>query len=176
MSITKKYERRYLYRAKRTDNGEWVEGLLTIMWRQYHIINPSNENIAYAIDETTICQYTGLTDVTKWENLTKKEQQLFLLKWNYKENRHNQKEDWTGKEIWENDIVEREMFGKKVRGIITWHDIGFTGFMLKVCNGGSVSFYSLGRGMFDDDEGCQCSDEVIGNVFDNPKLIDMYSI
>lgn len=63
--------REILFKAKRIDNGGWVEGLLTIMWRQYHIINPSNENIAYAIDETTICQYTGLTDKNGkriWEN------------------------------------------------------------------------------------------------------------
>ena len=51
---------RYLYRAKRIDNGEWVEGLLTIMWGQFHIINPDYENTAYPINEHTICQCTGL--------------------------------------------------------------------------------------------------------------------
>ena len=51
---------RYLYRAKRIDNGEWVEGLLTIMWEQFHIINPDDENTAYPINEHTICQCTGL--------------------------------------------------------------------------------------------------------------------
>lgn len=63
--------REILFKAKREDNGEWVEGLLTIMWGQYHIINPSNENIAYPIDPDTICQYTGLTDKNGkkiWEN------------------------------------------------------------------------------------------------------------
>ena len=53
---------RYLYRAKRIDNGEWVEGLLTIMWGQLHIIVPEDENTAYPIDESTICQCTGLKD------------------------------------------------------------------------------------------------------------------
>lgn len=51
---------RYLFRAKRTDNGEWVEGLLTIMWGQLHIISPDDENTAYPIDESTICQCAGL--------------------------------------------------------------------------------------------------------------------
>ena len=51
---------RYLYRAKRIDNGEWVEGLLTIMWGQFHIINSDDENTAYPINEHTICQCTGL--------------------------------------------------------------------------------------------------------------------
>ena len=50
---------RYLYRAKRIDSGEWVEGLLTIMWEQPHIIIPEDENTAYPIDESTICQCYG---------------------------------------------------------------------------------------------------------------------
>lgn len=54
--------REILFKTKRIDNGEWVEGLLTVMWGQYHIINPNDENTAYPIDEKTICQYTGLTD------------------------------------------------------------------------------------------------------------------
>lgn len=62
---------RYLYRAKRTDNGEFIEGLLTIMWGQFHIINPDDENTAYPIDQSTICQCTGLKDKHGkliWEN------------------------------------------------------------------------------------------------------------
>lgn len=57
--------REILFKAKRLDNGEWVEGLLTVMWGQYHIINPKDENTAYPIDPDTICQYTGLTDKAK---------------------------------------------------------------------------------------------------------------
>lgn len=62
---------RYLCRGKRIDNGEWVEGLLTIMWGQYHILDPDNENTAYPIEESTICQCTGLKDKNGkliWEN------------------------------------------------------------------------------------------------------------
>ena len=62
---------RYLYRAKRIDNGEWVQGLLTIMWGKLLIINHDDENLAYQIDESTICQCTGLRDKNGkliWEN------------------------------------------------------------------------------------------------------------
>ena len=54
--------REILFKAKRTDNKEWVEGILTVMWGQYHIINPADENTAYPVDSESICQYTGLTD------------------------------------------------------------------------------------------------------------------
>lgn len=63
--------REILFRAKRIDNGEWVDGLPQKMWGEWHIINPEDENIAYPIDPETICQYTGLTDKNGkriWEN------------------------------------------------------------------------------------------------------------
>lgn len=64
-------EDRYLFRAKRLDNGEWIMGLLTVMWGQLHIINPDDEHTAYPIDIETICQCTGLRDKNGnliWEN------------------------------------------------------------------------------------------------------------
>ena len=63
--------REILFKAKRIDNSEWVLGLITIMWGQYHIINPEDENTAPPIDAETICQFTGLIDKNGnkiWEN------------------------------------------------------------------------------------------------------------
>lgn len=42
---------------------------------------------------------------------------------------------------------------------------------MKVKWPGGASFYPIGRGQYDDDEGDLCGDVVIGNVFDNPELL-----
>ena len=63
--------REILFKAKRMDNGEWVEGLLIMMFWRHHIQMLEDENIAYSIDPKTICQYTGRTDKNGnkiWEN------------------------------------------------------------------------------------------------------------
>lgn len=99
--------REILFRAKRLDNGEWVDGNL--------ITNEKNESkkyIGYIFDEqngviedfdivevipSTICQYTGLTNELGeefWENdivqsgyyygVIKYEDDAFIIKWNTK--------------------------------------------------------------------------------------------
>ena len=72
---------RYLYRAKRIDNGEWVEGYLIYdnTEGRYRIViklNYSTGTFIYAenaprVDTNTICQCTGLMDKNRkliWEN------------------------------------------------------------------------------------------------------------
>ena len=60
--------REILFKAKRKDNGEWVEGYyrrIPCMGLHGHYImpqNPKNRLEQYEIDPDTICQYTGLTD------------------------------------------------------------------------------------------------------------------
>lgn len=123
---------RYMFRAKRIDNGEWVEGFLTIMWGQYHIINSQDENTAYLIDADTICQCTGL-------------------------------EDKNGKTIWENDIcIIRD-------GTLDEED----GYFRLDWELDRAMFEFEGTGLcvnFDNIYGRDC--EVVGNIFDNPELLE----
>ena len=72
-------EDRYLFKAKRIDNGEWVQGYLYGIWEKRYILWGMTNDVPNMIevDPTTICQCTGLKDKD-------------------------------GKLIWENDIVKNE--------------------------------------------------------------------
>ena len=93
--------REILFKAKRIDNGEWVEGLL---WKKKYNSNKifiscfpdedDNEE-AFVVDSKTICQYTGLTAKN-------------------------------GNKIWENDVVEGlYLFGMKINAVVVFKDGAF---------------------------------------------------
>lgn len=136
---------RYLRRAKRIDNGEWVEGLLAIMWGKLHIINPDDENTEYPIDESTICQCTGLNDKN-------------------------------GKLIWENDIVRFQFDNddclfpnkdtKKRIGKVFFSDFRASWAIAMGRNG----IECLNSDLFKYAQNGNRV-EVIGNIFDNPELL-----
>lgn len=68
--------REILFKAKRMDNGEWVEGHtvrygFTGKEKWYIVPQYASDLYAIEIDQSTICQYTGLTDKNGnmiWEN------------------------------------------------------------------------------------------------------------
>lgn len=66
-------EDRYLFKAKRIDNEEWVQGYLFGIWEKRYILWGMTNDIPNMIevDPTTICQCTGLKDKNGnliWEN------------------------------------------------------------------------------------------------------------
>lgn len=141
-------------RAKRIDNGEWVEGFYSQLPKpslratiitngdlcaedvsDYIIVNKRNayplkvvECECYEIDPETLCQYTGLTDKN-------------------------------GNLIWENDIVKHEV--SDTIGTIKWYQEDYVGWC--------VDDIVIDEQQFTDEMWCEC--EVIGNIFDNPELL-----
>lgn len=69
-------EDRYLFKAKRVDNGEWVQGYIVkygYTGREKYYIVPeyASDLYSFLIDPSTICQCTGLKDENGnliWEN------------------------------------------------------------------------------------------------------------
>lgn len=138
--------REILFKAKRIDNGEWVEGCIVIdqsrLDRFKYRIQPIESGVLYAhpIDPDTLCQYTGLTDKN-------------------------------GKKIWENDIVN----------CWTCIDIGdFANYRVEIgyveMNYGSFGLHRIQddtyyRPFKDYFEGYNL--HIIGNIFDNPELLEV---
>ena len=142
---------RYLYRAKRTDNDEWVEGYylfcpiqadnkhLVENFIYKHWIVTHNGN-PFEVDPSTICQCTGLKDKN-------------------------------GKLIWENDIVDGHI--KRGAGFyqckVLWNECKAR-FDVRAmeCN-----FPMTLDECTDDISVCGLDYEVIGNIFDNPELLEV---
>ena len=138
-------EDRYLFKAKRVDNGEWVQGALLdgeshCLIGQEIKFSPYVENeckiVGYEVDRDTICQCTGLKDKN-------------------------------GKMIWENDIVKRNFYlyssetkyeERENCGIVKYDkEYARFGYQCSV-------FAMLSESQKHD------TIEVIGNIFDNPEL------
>lgn len=153
--------REFLFKAKRIDNGEWVEGYY--IRDQYHIggkdiifyRKDSDRFTVYTniIDIETLCQFTGLCDKN-------------------------------GKKIWENDILmchgnpkdlAKVLFGEFgvinietssiVDKVVGWHyEVVPTDAISRCepfCWPMPLTEYYIDR----------CEMEVVGNIFDNPELL-----
>lgn len=143
--------REILFRAKRIDNGEWVEGNLVFLFQtKAHeaFIIPIRFGNAfmqlregdlgfrywYKVDKETICQFTGLCDKS-------------------------------GNKIWENDIfqcTDETMVTQK--DLIKYNETHASFVRLH-------NTKKLGLQYLWIDEAICNHGEVIGNIFDNPQLL-----
>lgn len=139
-------EDRYLFKAKRVDDGEWIVGYLYrlsennppfIMLRKY--------GKSYEVDEHTICQCTGL-------------------------------EDKNGNLIWENDILDGFTYPYMSDGVhnyyveVCWCD-NVPSFGIYTQKYPESKVAGISAGMTELMEDWNQNDwEVIGNIFDNKEL------
>ena len=148
-------EDRYLFKAKRLDNKEWVQGALipcedrTCKIATSYLESNSDEAIlvcAYDVDKSTICQCTGL-------------------------------EDRNGKLIWENDIISYQ----RDNNDCPFPNKDTKRRVEKVFYKGFRTTFAIGMGR----KGSRCINDdlwkyvrngnrvkVIGNTFDNLELLE----
>ena len=132
--------REILFKAKRKDNGEWVEGCYLrkydLLEKEVHFIFQTDKHNTWRCVEIvpeTLCQFTGLCDKN-------------------------------GNKIWENDICDRKEIYPEVVKMNTgdWTlDYSYVfgkEYGTDFCN---LGFYVVRRKYV----------EVIGNIFDNPELL-----
>lgn len=160
--------REILFKAKRSDNGEWVIG--NLVWSedadedyQALIIPTTNSNMYtrdsaqiedadigfetwYTVDPSTICQYTGLKDKN-------------------------------GKRIWENDVVSNKWCFACGNSVVKFGE--YKDFhMQEKYQCGNLGFFL--EHLDDRDSRCVRKDlmyfagkcEVVGNIFDNLELLE----
>lgn len=148
--------REILFKAKRIDNGEWVEGQYVYITNPLtedgkpikHLICNGTNIFNDLIDPDTLCQYTGLTGKD-------------------------------GKKIWENDILRYSYDydgspflkdGEEIKyrvGAVFWSEWrgswAVCGRGNKKCTNNDVFKYNRNPNRT----------EVIGNIFDNPELLEV---
>ena len=140
--------REILFKAKRKDTGEWVEGLLckkkyqSNKWFISCFPDKDDNEEDYVIDINTLCQYTGQTDCN-------------------------------GNKIWENDILS---IAKKSDSLGTYY-FPPVQYPVNVCVRWDMCSWMwevIGKDKYYihfPEAWCHYESEVIGNSFDNPELL-----
>lgn len=146
--------REILFRGKRMDNGEWVEGYYAPIGEYHYILTGRLELVPYLgfehflVNPDTVGRFTGLTD----RNGVK----IFegdIIRW------HDNTELSVGGQIAE------VCFGKYRDADSAFDDVYAIGFYLRTSGGECVTICWLDEYKNDFD--------IIGNIYDNPELMEV---
>lgn len=137
--------REILFKAKEHYNSdEWLEGFYTKFKEHDYIIQDKTSNL-YEVNPKTVCQYIGINDI------------------------HNEK-------IYENDIIrciEEGYTPNEFIGIVVFHE---GCFMIRYKKYNKFKYHKINESYkFKDMQACVTITykyEKIGNVFDNPELLE----
>lgn len=142
--------REILFRGKRIDNGEWVYGYYQNLCGFHEIVTENKEKafsvITYQVMLETVGQYTGLTDKN-------------------------------GKKIFEGDIVQygeiEDYDWSFCRGVVKFGEGTFDGGIYRYTG----FYFEESDGTIDHNSIYKAEEKleqlkVIGNVFDNPELLE----
>ena len=135
--------REILFRGKRIETGEFAYGFLVKMFGAYHIIDKDDENTAYEVIPETVGQYTGLKDKN-------------------------------GKRIWEGDILHIAKIADGLGGYYQ-HPLDYhVNVVVKfdLCAWMWETLCEDKRYISFPDAWCHYECEVIGNITDNPELLE----
>lgn len=158
--------REILFKAKRIDNGEWVEGyfvktklgkdtspsdVVFVPWKE----NRNEEWGWIKVDPDTLCQYTGLTDKNGQKIL---ENDILIG--------HGNDRDLSKVSFGKFYVIDAETLNK-VDEVVGWHtEVIETDALSKCepfCLPMPLTDFYIKRSEF----------EVFGNIFDNPELLEV---
>lgn len=135
--------RQILFRAKRLDNGEWIQGHLFTVWDDSFILWGATNDTPNMkqVDPETVCQFTGLTDKS-------------------------------GVKIWEGSIIEYVPTNTILQVVyinggfaVTYMPNGYSPINWEIEYEGEDYDFSISNEYL-----TRC--KVLGNIFDNPELLN----